>query len=588
MTIKEQLKNLLFLIKILFRTNKKIFFIRLPLLFLQTISSLLSIWFLKQILNEISVGANVGRVILLAGWMAGSAFLVNTLSRVISAFDRCEMVKTEYRLKLLLSETIISMPYRCAADPRTMDFLEMAKNENSFSTVLTAITSFLGSVITAVTYAAVVVTVHPLILILIAVNALVDMLLLRKKAKKEMEQDDEIFPVFRKLWALLNILDKPKYGKELRVNRLKDWAIEKGWAQNNRSLEIDKRGIRANVELTGLQESAASILNACIYLILSFLLIFRDMLIGDFTYALSCTLNLSGSIKGVISGWNELLNHGMFSRGFKYCMDLAKEERDDTSASEDNIPSDTSIEFKNVTFTYPNSETPALKNISFRLESGEKLSLVGVNGSGKTTLVMLLCRFYEPDEGEILIGGLPIQSIPIASYYKLLGVAFQDSQLFAGTVRENISYSDTASGNIQNSLKVSTLSEKISSLPMKLDTVLGKSYDENGTEFSGGESQKLAIARAVYTDAPIMIFDEPTSALDPIAEYQIIRSLESEVKEKTAIFISHRLSSAKASDKIAVLSNGELCEFGTHSELIQKENGTYRELFTAQAQYYIN
>ena len=201
---------------------------------------------------------------------------------------------------------------------------------------------------------------------------------------------------------------------------------------------------------------------------------------------------------------------------------------------------------------------------------------------------MLLCRFYEPDEGEILIGGLPIRSIPIASYYKLLGVAFQDSQLFAGTVRENISYSDTALGDIQNSLKVSTLSEKISSLPMKLDTVLGKSYDENGTEFSGGESQKLAIARAVYTDAPIMIFDEPTSALDPIAEYQIIRSLESEVKEKTAIFISHRLSSAKTSDKIAVLSNGELCEFGTHSELIQKENGTYRELFTAQAQYYVN
>jgi len=589
LTIKEQLKNLLFLIKILFRTNKKIFFIRLPLLFLQTISSILSIWFLKQILNVISGGADVGRVVFLAGWMAGSAFLVNTLAKIISAFDRREMVKTEYRLKLLLSETIIDLPYRYAVDPQTLDFLEMAKNESSFSTVLTAITSVLGAIITAATYAAVVVTVHPLILLLIAANAVIDVLLLRKKAKKEMEQEDEIFPVFRKLWALLNIVDKPKYGKELRSNRLKDWAIEKGREQNYRSLTIEKRGTRADAELTGLQEFANTVLNACIYLILSFLLLFRDLLIGDFTYALNCTLNLSGSIKGVISGWNELLNHGLFSRGFKYCMDLAEEHRkktEKTITSEESFPQDMSIEFKNVTFTYPYSDTHALKNISFRIESGETLSLVGVNGSGKTTLVMLLCRFYEPDEGEILLGGIPIQNIPIMSYYKLLGIAFQDSQTFAGTVRENIVYTEEPSEQIQRSLNISALHEKIDSLPFKLDTVLGKNFDENGTDFSGGEKQKLAIARAVYADPPVMIFDEPTAALDPIAEYEIIHNLGQAAREKTAVFISHRLSSARTSDKIAVLANGELCEFGTHSDLIQKENGMYRELFNAQAQYY--
>ncbi len=589
LTIKEQLKNLLFLIKILFRTNKKIFFIRLPLLFLQTISSILSIWFLKQILNEISGGADVGRVVFLAGWMAGSAFLVNTLAKIISAFDRREMVKTEYRLKLLLSETIIDLPYRYAVDPQTLDFLEMAKNESSFSTVLTAITSVLGAIITAATYAAVVVTVHPLILLLIAANAVIDVLLLRKKAKKEMEQEDEIFPVFRKLWALLNIVDKPKYGKELRINRLKDWAIEKGREQNYRSLAIEKRGTRADAELTGLQEFANTVLNACIYLILSFLLLFRDLLIGDFTYALNCTLNLSSNIKGVISGWNELLNHGLFSRGFKYCMDLAEEHRKQTEktiTSEESFPQDMSIEFKNVTFTYPYSDTPALKNISFRMESGETLSLVGVNGSGKTTLVMLLCRFYEPDEGEILLGGIPIQNIPIMSYYKLLGIAFQDSQTFAGTVLENIVYTEEPSDQIQRSLNISALHEKIDSLPFKLDTVLGKNFDENGTDFSGGEKQKLAIARAVYADPPVMIFDEPTAALDPIAEYEIIHNLGQAAREKTAVFISHRLSSARTSDKIAVLANGELCEFGTHFELIQKENGMYRELFNAQAQYY--
>lgn len=199
---------------------------------------------------------------------------------------------------------------------------------------------------------------------------------------------------------------------------------------------------------------------------------------------------------------------------------------------------------------------------------------------------MLLCRFYEPDEGEILLGGIPIQNIPIMSYYKLLGIAFQDSQTFAGTVRENIVYTEEPSDQIHYSLNISALHEKIDSLPLKLDTVLGKNFDENGTDFSGGEKQKLAIARAVYADPPVMIFDEPTAALDPIAEYEIIHNLGQAAREKTAIFISHRLSSARTSDKIAVLANGELCEFGTHSELIQKENGIYRELFNAQAQYY--
>ena len=588
-TVKEQIFNLFFLIKILFKTNKRIFFIRLPMLFLQTISSILSIWFMRLILNEISTGADVKKVVLFSGLMAGSALLVNTLSKIVSIFDSREMQRTENRLRLFLADIIMNLPYRYAVDPETLNFLELAKKENSFSTVLSAVTNVLGAVINALTYATVVLTVNPLILLLIAANSAIDMLLLRKTAKLAIENENEVFPVYRKLWAQVGILFKLKFGKEMRINRLQDWTIEKGRKQNDYALSFEKSEAKSSAELSGLQDLAGTVLNVCVYLILAFLMLFRSLLIGDFTYVLNCTLSLSGSIKGLISGWNDLLNHGLFSRGFKYCFDLAELHRDDCNCGDENIMvEDTSIEFRNVTFTYPYSDSPVLKHISFKIESGETLSLVGVNGSGKTTLVMLLCRFYEPDEGEILLGGIPINRIQVEKYHRILGVAFQNSQIFAGTIKENIAYSnDIKKERIKYSLDISALFDKISSLPQTYDTVIGRTFDENGTDFSGGEKQKLAIARAIVSDPKVMIFDEPTAALDPIAEHEIITSLRRAIGGRTAIFISHRLSFARTSDKIAVLSGGVICEFGTHSELMEIENGVYRELFTAQAKYYV-
>ena len=232
-TVKEQIFNLFFLIKILFRTNKRIFFIRLPMQFLQTISSILSIWFMRLILNEISTGADVKKVVLFSGLMSGSALLVNTLSKIVSIFDSREMQRTENRLRLFLADIIMNLPYRYAVDPETLNFLELAKKENSFSTVLSAVTNVLGAVINALTYATVVLTVNPLILLLIAANSAIDMLLLRKTAKLAIENENEVFPVYRKLWAQVGILFKLKFGKEMRINRLQDWTIEKGRKQND-------------------------------------------------------------------------------------------------------------------------------------------------------------------------------------------------------------------------------------------------------------------------------------------------------------------------------------------------------------------
>lgn len=215
------------------------------------------------------------------------------------------------------------------------------------------------------------------------------------------------------------------------------------------------------------------------------------------------------------------------------------------------------------------------------------MSIVGVNGAGKTTFVKLLCRFYEPTEGEIFVNGIPVKDIPLNEYYGLLGVVFQDFSLFNFTVRENISMSTKADEDrLRDAIVKCGLENRVETLPDGVDTYIYKEFDPDGIELSGGEGQKIAIARAVYRGAPIVIFDEPTSALDPIAEYDIYRNFHDLAENRTAIYISHRLSSTRFTDRTAVFANGTIAEYGTHDELMAIDGGIYKEMFAAQAKYY--
>ena len=228
-----------------------------------------------------------------------------------------------------------------------------------------------------------------------------------------------------------------------------------------------------------------------------------------------------------------------------------------------------------------------LEHVNITVRQGETLSIVGVNGAGKTTFVRLLCRFYEPTAGEIFVNGIPAKDIALEDYYKLIGVVFQDFSLFSFTVAENIAMdTEPDTEKLDDAIVKCGLTERIKTLPRGVDTYIYKEFDPNGIELSGGEGQKVAIARAVYRDAPIIIFDEPTSALDPIAEYNIYRNFHELANGKTAIYISHRLSSTRFTDKIAVFANGTVSEYGTHDELMQTDDGIYRKMFSMQAKYY--
>lgn len=245
------------------------------------------------------------------------------------------------------------------------------------------------------------------------------------------------------------------------------------------------------------------------------------------------------------------------------------------------------IEFCNVSFRYPGTETDVLKNVSLKFRVGEKLAVVGENGSGKTTFIKLLCRLYDPTEGEIKLNGIDIRKYSYREYMAIFSVVFQDYKLLAFSLGQNVAAGmDYDADKVNACLKEAGVEERVSRMKDGLETFLYKDFDDEGVEISGGEAQKIAIARALYKDAAFLILDEPTAALDPVAEYEVYTKFNEIVGERTAIYISHRLASCRFCDEIAVFDKGRVCQRGSHEKLLADTGGKYYALWHAQAQYY--
>ncbi len=261
----------------------------------------------------------------------------------------------------------------------------------------------------------------------------------------------------------------------------------------------------------------------------------------------------------------------------KYKGTLPTEKRDDNEYE---------FEFKNVWFKYPNSEQYVLRGVNLKWRIGEKMALVGKNGCGKSTLIKLLCRLYDPTEGEITLNGIDIRKYKYEEYMALFSVVFQDSGLFSFSIAENVAAEENYDGGkVRDCVERAGLGERLSRMESGIETCLYKNFDENGVEISGGEAQKLCLARAIYKGAPFIVLDEPTASLDPISEHDIYTKFNGIVGTKTAVYISHRLSSCRFCDEITVMENGTIAERGSHDELIAK-GGVYGKLWAAQAEYY--
>lgn len=322
------------------------------------------------------------------------------------------------------------------------------------------------------------------------------------------------------------------------------------------------------------------------YFFLTLMAVAGSVAVGDLVRYVACFERLTTSIQEMLGNYQSFLlvarrQSSTFefldSEGKLYRGKLPVEKRSDDEYE---------IEFRNVSFRYPGREEYALKNFSLKMRIGERMALVGKNGSGKTTMIKLLCRLYDPTEGEILLNGVDIRKFDYCEYMQLFAVVFQDYSVFHFSIAENVATSSEYDvGEIEQCLVRVGFGKRLNELEQGVETFVGEQY-EDGVRFSGGEQQKIAIARALYRDSPFILLDEPTAALDPIAEYEIYSAFNEVVGTKTAIYISHRLSSCRFCNDIAVFDGGQIVQRGNHDKLMAEQGGLYHELWTAQAQYY--
>lgn len=310
--------------------------------------------------------------------------------------------------------------------------------------------------------------------------------------------------------------------------------------------------------------------------------------IGNFVFYSQTITSFSDGVMGLANLSVDLSSNNRFIKDFLEYTNLPNKMRSGTKAVPNLKYSDCIVEFVNVSFKYPNSEKYVLKNINISLPMDRITNIVGVNGSGKTTFIKLLCRLYDPTEGVIKLNGIDIREFDYDSYMRFFSIVFQDFKLFSFTLGQNVALSNSYDDSIvEKSLAEAGFESRLESLKDGLGTYLYKTFENDGVEISGGEAQKIAIARSLYKDAKIMIMDEPTAALDPIAEFDIFNRIQQIIQNRTVICISHRLSSCRICDRILVFLDGEIAQDGSHKELVNVE-GPYKELWNAQAQYYMN
>ena len=309
--------------------------------------------------------------------------------------------------------------------------------------------------------------------------------------------------------------------------------------------------------------------------------------VGRVVQYVSAIIALSGGLSMLIETLGNLKNNTPFLRTVFEFLDMPNKMDQGDAAIDQNSGKGYEIEFRNVSFKYPGQEDYALRNVSMTFHAGQRLAVVGVNGSGKTTFIKLLCRLYDPSEGEILLNGIDIRKYNYQEYMRLFSVVFQDFKLLSFELGQNVAGSMNVDlDKADQCLRDAGFGIRLDKLPRGLSTAIYKDFDENGVDISGGEAQKIALARALYKDAPFIILDEPTAALDPIAEFEVYSRMDQMIGEKSAVFISHRLSSCRFCNDIAVFHMGSLIQRGSHDELVADRSGKYFELWNAQAQYY--
>jgi ABC-type multidrug transport system fused ATPase/permease subunit len=438
-------------------------------------------------------------------------------------------------------------------------------------------------------YAGTIALIDPLILLLILITSAINWFMLLRARRYLAKTRETRSGYYEKLNALSETLRRPEAAKDIRIYGAYGWLSGLFRSLYKTYIKAERKVLSRDMHAQLADALMILIRDGVAYAFLIWLVLNDLMTLGDFVFIFAAIGALAGWVTGILTASADLARACIEMEDCR--KELAFPDKMNTGAG---IPLPAgkylppSIELRGVGYTYPGAENPALRNLNITIKAGERIAVVGANGAGKSTLVKLVCGLYLPTEGEILIGGNPVTAYNRDEYYTLFSPVFQDIHMLAVSIAENVSQQTpelTDLEKVRHAIGQAGLNEKIDSLPDKENTSLVRTVNPDATEFSGGEKQKLAMARALYKDAPVLILDEPTAALDPIAENEVYLKYAELTEGKTSVYISHRLASTRFCDRILLLDGSILAEEGTHDELIALD-GVYANMFNIQAGYY--
>ena len=490
-------------------------------------------------------------------------------------------------------EKTLTMNYEALENPKMLDRMYKANNatggnNNGVEGMMHNLQYIITSLISFFMASAIISTLNIFLVIVIAAISIFQFYFFRKTTIKVKELTwDQMAPISRKINYLSQIGSDFSYAKDIRIYGMKDWLCNKLSISYDARQEKMVHSKEEWVKYDLFERITGMIRNALVYGYLAYSVLYKDLSIGNATLYLTSAFTLSNTVLNFFKNLGNYVQTSEQTDDFRSFLAIPDMDSDaDTIA----LPKTDRYEFKfeNVSFRYPEQKDFALKNLNLTINAGKRLAVVGLNGAGKTTMIKLLLRLYDPTEGRILLNGVDIRKYNRVEYFRLFSPVFQNVEIFAFPMAENVSMktpNETDADKAYEKLVLAGLKEKVDSLKKGVQTELLKVLHDDGIDLSGGEKQKLALARALYKDAPVVVLDEPTAALDALAEYKLYMDFDKLIGNKTAVYISHRLSSTRFCDNIALFKNGEMVEYGTHDELLSK-NGDYAEMFRVQAQYY--
>lgn len=524
-------------------------------------------------------------VLLIAAANLFLAFIKKTTKRFLEVKEK----EVYWHIERAFAKKVMSVEYQNLEDPYYLDLKERASfamtNQGAVSNLISNALNFLNQLFTVIGLIAIMLRLSWILVVSLLVMVGIILFIYSTFSKYQQQFFASLLPVNRKYGYYVGLSFEKLIHKDVRLYGMSPMLGDLVTSYNKEMNVWFTKFYRKMGLYMGLFQVVVVLQTIFAYGFVSMRTLSSGIGIGDLTMYVSSAVNFSSAVIALGTAVVTIIQMLAYLEPFVELMQVPDEEKVQGDKKLEEVDT---IEFEGVTFAYPKTDKKILDDISFKINKGEKISIVGLNGAGKSTVVKLLCRLYKPDGGSIKINGIDIFQYDHESYLNTLAAVFQDFKLFNFTIEENISCKPVGVDTqlVEKLIQDVSMEDKIKELPKGINSLFGKEYDEEGVEFSGGQAQKIAIARALYKDASLVILDEPTSALDPIAEAEIYEKFNSLVGDKTALYISHRMSSSVFCDKVLVIREGKIEAFDSHKNLMLDEEGIYYELFRSQAKNY--